>query len=173
MHLALVLALVLAGVAGRLEGQEAPARPRPLMFATLGLGGGSLGFAAQLGISAHMPFGELTLRYAEVSEFNVFGPSDSVNDVALLYGYRRVKGRRWFSTTMGPALAGRKVHQCVPLPDDPYSCESYAATTQRRAGIGFQGTAGWRHVSVSALGNVNTLSSFVGATLNVHLGRVR
>jgi hypothetical protein len=39
--------------------------------------------------------------------------------------------------------------------------------------LAFQGAVGWRGISLSALGDVNSIRPFMALTLNLHIGKVR
>lgn len=152
---------------------DQPSPGKPIYF-TVGLGTGTMALAAQLGISATAPIGEFTARLAGVTEFNILGPSDNANDVALLYGLRRIEGTRWYGISGGLGFAWVAREECVGQSSFFLGCDRYEVVErQRTPGLAFQGAVGWRHISLTALGDFNSVRTFAALTLNLHVGKVR
>jgi hypothetical protein len=147
----------------------------PVYF-TAGIGTGTRALAGQLAISATLPAGQITGRVGGVTDVKVFGPSISANDVALLYGVRRIDGTVWYGIAGGAGLAWMNRERCVSYSTDLWFfpvCTESVVDRERSAGFAFQGTVGWRRISLSALGDVNSLQSFAAVTANFHIGRMR
>jgi hypothetical protein len=147
----------------------------PIYF-TVGLGTGTKAIAGQLGASLTVPAGQITARWSGVSDFNLLGRNSSANDVALLYGLRRINGATWYGIAGGPSLAWfAEDGECLsyiglwPI----VTCSQYVVERQRTQGLALQGAIGWRFVSVSALGDVNRVQSFAAITANLHIGKMR
>jgi hypothetical protein len=182
MILSVATALVLPAIGSAAAGQDSEVltedrslRPTPI-YVTVGLGTGTKALAGQLGVSVEVPVGQITVRSSGVSSFNTLGRNSSASDVALLYGLRRVNGHTWYSVSGGPSVAWFASDQeCQsysgswPL----YICSRYDVERKRAAGVALHSAAGWRFVSVSALGDLNRVQSFAAITANVHIGNMR
>jgi hypothetical protein len=97
--------------------------------------------------------------------------------VAFLLG-RREHGRRlWSSVAAGPSVVWQSQETCAAGPE-VQGCGLLETTRKTKFGLALQGTAGWTvsrglGLSASLIGNVNSVDSFVGVTVNVNVGRVR
>ena len=170
----LVLFVCLWCAPGALAGQDAPAARKTPIYLTAGLGPASAGIGGQVALSVHASFGELTLRTAGVTELDLFGPGDNnASDVALLYGVRRIDGRRWVSVAAGPSVSWTTRHECVDTSPGFFCGEWAVADRTFRPGLAVQAVAGWRATSISVLLDANAARSFAALTVNVHLGRLR
>ncbi|HWP36680.1 MAG TPA: hypothetical protein VNL18_03910 [Gemmatimonadales bacterium] len=177
MNPRLVLVLALASVPGPLSGQASPGPPQTFLYVTSGVGIGSKPLAVQGGLSAHVPVGEFTLRWAILSDISVFGASDNVSDGALLYGVRRLAAHTWFSLGAGPAVAEANQYRCIEA-SAIFVCSAYERNRHTSLGLAFHATVGWAPaktlgISVSLFGDANDAQSFMAATLNLHLGKLR
>lgn len=176
--------LLLLGTPAPLAAQEAkPSSSGVPIYFTIGVGSWPIPFmplAGQLGLTVSPPVGELTLRSFGIINSNMRGLSNNFSDIALLYGRRRVQGTVWHSAGVGPAVAWTGLEECTSFSGGGTGyisisfCDRYEVVDRHwRAGLALQSTLGWRRISVSLLGNANRVQPFVGATLNLHLGRMR
>lgn len=152
-------------------GNEGPADG---VVASLGFGAGSGGTGGQLSIWAQLGGHSVGFRTASTFNFDIFEPTDSDEDYAVLYGRRSAAGRTWGRVGVGPALV-RTIR-----PGDPIDCFifcTYETLRESTMGIAFQAdgvvaVSGPVGLGVTAFANLNSLSSFAGVTLNVVVGRV-
>lgn len=173
-----LVAVVLIYPGGGAAGQEGEAgedgAPADGVVASLGFGTGSNGVGGQLSIWAQLRGHSLGLRTASTFDFQFFGPSDSDEDYAILYGRRSEPGRAWGRVGMGPALV-RTVR-----PGDPIDCFFFCTYETHRSstvGLALQADGvlalfGPVGLGATVFGNVNPISSFGGITVNVVIGRV-
>ena len=144
------------------------------VVAGLGFGGGSKGLAGQLSVWGHWGKHTVGVRTAATSDFNLFGPSDSTEDYALLYGFRSGPGRVWGRVGIGPAQV-RTVRQGDPIECHSFFFCEYETHRSSTTGLALQvegvlrlfGPVG---LGVTFFGNHNPESSFGGATLGLVIG---
>ncbi len=172
-----VLAVLAAAATGAqdLSAQWRDPSSETLIYATFGAGAGNLGLAGHAGLSVRVGFGEFSLRTAGMRSADLLrsgGPN--AHDLALLYGVRLTDGEGWFSAGVGPAKAWTTSLQCADASGGDMLCSTRVVTGRVvRPGVAFQAMRGWRGISLGFLGDVNAARSFVAATFNVHLGKVR
>lgn len=176
-----VLAVVAVSVFAEAAAAQAPAGtsrtdPPVLLSGSFGIGAATHGFGGRLSLGLGTTGGEFVLRTAAAEDLNIFGPVTSSEDVALLYGRRVRGGRGWVRFAAGPGFAHSE------RPGDAQSCYlffcEYGKIVSNDLGLGLQVDAVWAPsrwfgIGLGAFGNVNSGTSFVGATANLHLGRLR
>jgi len=166
--------LLLLALAGGVSGQEAR-EDRPIgVITNLGLGVGSRTLAGQLSLWLHVNGHSVGIRTAGTSDFEIFSPSESDEDFALLYGLRSAPGPAWGRIAVGPAVV-RTVRtggagECV------FFC-SYEVDRKTTFGVALQADGvlvlvGPIALGATAFGNINPEASFLGVTLTLGLGRV-
>lgn len=149
---------------------------RTLVAGSLGMGVGSLGIGGLLSLGVGTSVGDFVIRSAATEEWSFLGPSESVSDVAVLYGGRASSEAGSVRIAAGPALVqAEEVGQATNCAFIFCDHERIRTTT---AGLAAQGDAVWAISSWFGLGatvfaNVNTARSFAGATVTVSLGAVR
>lgn len=165
------------------EAQEAaPVQPEPVtadaarVFGTLGLGATSEGIGGVLSLSLHSSRTAFILRTSGASEFEIFSPSDSVEDYALLLGRVLDGSMGWASGAIGPAVT--RVERFGPGYDCWWFACSHDSERTTALGLAFQAEAVWTParflgLGLSAFGNFNPDMSYAGLALGLHLGRVR
>lgn len=146
------------------------------VFGTLGLGVASPDIGGLLSLSVHSSRLAFILRASGASEFNIFSPSDSVEDYAFLVGRTRERERGWLRGAVGPSLVRVTRH------GDGYDCAffacSYDAREMYQPGLALQADAVWTPGDAFGLGltgfaNLNAEMPYAGLALGLHLGRVR
>lgn len=169
-----VISTVLALVAVGALPSEAQDRTR--VDLSVGAGVGTPALAGQLSLAAGKRNWDVIVRFAGTTDFNLFGPSASQEDSAVLYGRRRDNARSWYRVAagVGQVLAVRSgdAEDCFFI-----FC-SYERLSEKTLGLAVQADAVWAPLSalglgVGAFGNLNSAASFAGLTINLHLGRIR
>lgn len=156
------------------EGAAAPVLGNGIV-ASLGFGVGSAGVGGQLSLWAHLGKHAVGVRTAATFDFDLFAPSDSDEDYALLYGRRSGPGRLWGRVGLGPALV-RTVRR-GDLIDCAFFLCTYEPDRSSTIGLALQADGvlqlfGPVGLGATIYGNLNGVSSFAGATLGVAIGSV-
>ena len=156
-------------------GQPAPTPTR--VFLSIGVGPGLQGLGGQVSLSVHRGRAVFLLRSAADAEINIFGPSSGSSDVAFLMGKWWTRSRGWMRLALGPSWVER-VEEGRCLESAFIFCGSRETNREHSIGLASQADAVWAPLSFLGVGaglfaNLNSARSFGGATLTVHLGRVR
>lgn len=158
-----LIPLVHGAAASPLLAQDRRAEP-VLAWATVGLGGGTEGFAGAVGFDVLIQQHLISLRAAAVA--NIL--DDEFRDFAVLYG----RASRWSRGLVGASmgLAVMDGERCSGLG----ACAPVAARISLPVAV----RAAWHALPFLGLGaygfaNVNGEQSFAGVTLAVELGRFR
>ena len=146
------------------------------VFGSLGLGWGSEGGAGLLALSLRTAGGDFIVRTAGTFDpAPLFGRSEDIADVALLYGRLHEGTSGWVRLAAGPSYVESRrdgdVEECVF-----FFC-TYEEERSGAFGLALQAEGALRPrrtlgIGVSGFANVNRTYSFVGATLTLHIGRV-
>ena len=176
--LALLMALFPTATAAQMvdvTSSEIP-KPNPGVVFQLGGGVGSQGGAGLLSVGVPIRRGELLVRAGATSSIEVFGPSESVGDIGVLYGVRRVGSRGWARLAGGLGMVSREASVARRGPCDSwFGCYD----NETSSGVGFLGQvdAVWSPFSKFGLGL--TLYGGVGAgggaygaaSVGIYIGR--
>ncbi len=132
-----------------------------------GLGTGTRDIAMKLAASVGGPRREIILRWAAVTDFELFAPSTLSQDIAVLAAFRDAGDRSWYRGALGLGYVRSWTDGCYP------ECPGGSGV-----GIAFQGDAVFAPVRAFGLGaqifgNLNTVDTFVGIALNLHVGAMR
>jgi hypothetical protein len=162
--LIVVLSLPTAALA-----QTEASGPRPPGRAVMsgGLGTGTRDVALMLAFSVGGARREILARWAAVSDFEIFAPATLTQDVAVLAALRRERPHSWSRVALGIGHVRSRTDGCHP--------ECSGSST---VGLAWQTDIAFAPVRVLGLGaqlfgNVNTVDTFMGVALNVHLGTMR
>jgi hypothetical protein len=174
--------LVAGAVASEISAQDAAAPARETatapvrFFGSLGIGAGTEGLAGLASLSLRTGLGDFTARFSGSSDgVQLFRPSDDVSDAALLYGRTREGDSGWIRLSAGPAVVERQ-QVGVPTTCVLFFCD-YDVERTSTFGLALQvdsGTAPTRRLGIglSGFASVNSLGSFAGVAVSLHIGRV-
>jgi hypothetical protein len=122
-----------------------------------------------LNVAASMggPTREVILRWAAVSDFEIFAPATLTQDVAAMIAFRRPGDRSWSRAALGIGHVRSSTDGCYP--------ECPGGTT---VGLAWQADVVFAPARVfgggaQLFGNLNAVDSFLGIALNLHLGGMR
>jgi hypothetical protein len=178
MRTALVGLIATAITAAPIVAQAAPQVTSPSTLVSLagGLAFGSPDVGGYGSLSVSHRAGDVIVRYAETSDIAIFGLSESVRDISLLYG-RRTRWERGWARAAGGLGYVRHLGEEVEEVCSPTLCSDEQVP---RSGFGFaaQLDAVWAPgrnvgVGVGAVGNLNGQKALAAVTLSIHLGRMR
>jgi hypothetical protein len=132
-----------------------------------GLGTGTRDIALKLAASVGGPRREVILRWAAVTDFELFAPATLTRDVAVLVAFRDEHARSWYRGAVGIGHVRSSTDGCYP------ECPGGSGV-----GLAFQADAAWAPARAFGLGaqlfgNMNTVDTFLGIALNLHLGTMR
>jgi hypothetical protein len=143
---------------------------------SFGMGVGSDGGAGLLALALRTGAGDFIGRSAATFEFvNIFGPSEDVTDVALLFGRLHEGDSGWIRLAAGPAYVEHR------RSGDPVECVlffcAYEMHRSSTFGLALQADGALRPrrtlgLGVSAFANLNGSHPFVGGVVTLHIGRV-
>ena len=142
----------------------------------LGIGGGSLGLAAEAYLGAATTIGTFLARAAGTTDLDTSqSVSDSSSDLAVLYGFTSTpETGPWIRFAAGPAFV-RTVRRGARRTQS--TSRSFSSFTESEAsetvGLALQLTLAWgqeRAVGLGVLGNLNSEGSFAAALVSLHLG---
>lgn len=142
-----------------------------------GVGVGTEGLGLQIGASRHHPKGDLIVRLAGTTNVDIFGPSTSYSDLAILYGRMEREPGAWGRIAAGPAVVwGNSEGRCME--SGTFFCSKRDQDRETSIGLAVLLDAVWTPfsfagVGLGVFGNLNSLGAFAGATLSLHIGQVR
>jgi hypothetical protein len=154
------------------ESQYKPSSQVEALYMTVGLGFGGLGIGGQLDLSMHHHLGFFKLRIVNFDEI-LGDPKDSLGDIALMYGLRGKSNHFWASLSGGAGLSLLTRRECLEYENNGSwfrDCIRHTSNQEWGAGLAFDGSLGYRFLSISLVGDVNTVKPFLGLLLNVNLG---
>lgn len=172
----LQLALLASMAASTATAQSETRRVLVSVSGGLGVATPALGAMASLALSHRT--GDYMLRVTETTDFELFRPSDTTGDVAVLYGLRRSWSSGWARAAVGVAGATHvdrdRIRECEFFSCRDVDVEKASSTV----GVASQVDLVWapdRHagIGVALFGNLNDQQSFAGLTLTAHLGGIR
>jgi hypothetical protein len=176
--LALLMTLLPAATAAQtmdVTSAEIPT-PNPGVVFQLGGGVGSQGGAGLLSVGVPLRRGELVVRAGATTSLEIFGPSESVGDIGVLYGMRRVGSQGWARLAGGFGLVSQEATVARPGPcSNWFGCYDNETTT----GVGLLGQADAVWSPFSRFGLGLTLYGGVGAgggaygaaSVGIYIGR--
>ena len=161
-----------------LEGPQTPTEARAFsdgVVLTAGVGPATRGFGGQISVWGSKGLHSVGLRSASSFDLNIFGPSSSETDIALLYGRRSGSGSTWGRIAAGPAFV--ESIQDGEATDCAFFICSYENVVERTVGLALQVDGVWAFsepvgLGASLFGNLNPSSSFFGLAVSLHLGKV-
>lgn len=160
-----LLVLAWAGLtAGSLRAQGEPAAPRPALWAQVGLGVSSANLGGLVAASVASGPHLLSARASFVAE-HLDGGEDEAFDVALLYG-RQLRRQGAFRPSAAAGLAYVKCEGC----DDGRNASTVGLALSVEAALWPTSVAG---IGLHGFGNVNSVASFAGIAVTLHLGWLR
>lgn len=159
----LALVGVMTGAGNGVAAAQAGPEAGPI-WAQAGLGASSANFGGLAGVSVGSGGHLFSARASFVAE-NFEGGDEETFDVALLYG-RRLRTIGAFRPSVSAGIAYVKCEEC----DDGDNATSVGLAVSAEAALWPTKFAG---VAVHGFGNLNSIASFAGVALTIHLGRLR
>ena len=151
-------------------------KPNPGVVFQLGGGVGSQGGSGLLSVGIPLRRGELVVRTGGTASIELFGPSESVGDIGVLYGVRRVGSRGWVRLAGGLGVVSRdEVVARQGRCDSWFGC--YESETSSGVGFLSQVDAVWSPFSkfglgLSLYGGVGAGGGAYGAaSVGIYIGR--
>ena len=132
-----------------------------------GAGTGSRVIAGNLAVSVGGPRREVIVRSAAVWDFEIFAPMTDSQDIAVRAAVRTARSRSWYRAAAGVGYVRQDTDGCW------YECPGSSTV-----GLAWQADAVFAAVRALGIGaqlfgNLNTVDTFVGLVLSLHLGAMR
>ncbi|MFZ1685059.1 MAG: hypothetical protein WAU88_13170 [Candidatus Zixiibacteriota bacterium] len=162
----------LALVLGLVSAVTAAGEPKCHVMLGFGIGnaGDASGPAAAIDVSIVQPKTLFSIRVLGCSEVKIWGKVQSVGDVSILGGIRKVSENSELSIEGGAGFVHLHVRETVMTGDSLYPTSSQMVNDET-VGLALQGKFFWRGIGGILYGNINSKSSFVGALVAFRIGK--